>query len=62
VGWRNFFSTVLERFLQPDNAQKTSRGHPDINSYVQNLLVFIFQMDEQMNGQMDGEINPVWAG
>ncbi len=62
VGWRNSFSAVLERFLQPNNAQKTSREHPDINSYVQNLRVFIFQTDERTNGQTDGEIDPVWAG
>jgi hypothetical protein len=57
-----------------DDAQKTSRGHPDFNSYVQNLRVFIFQMggrtDKRMNGrtdkrtdrQTDREINPMWAG
>ncbi len=30
-----------------DDAQKTPRGHPDFNSYVQNLHVFIFQTDRQ---------------
>ncbi len=57
-----------------DDGQKTPRGHPDFNSYMKILRVFIFQMDGQMdewtNGrtdrqtdrQIDREINPVWAG
>jgi hypothetical protein len=53
-----------------DDAQKTSLGHPDFNSYIQNLRVFIFQTDRQMDEgtnrqtdrQTDREINPVWAG
>jgi hypothetical protein len=45
-----------------DNAQKTPHGHPDFNSYVQNLRVFIFQTDRHTNRQTDREINPVWAG
>ncbi len=36
-----------------DNGQKTPRGHPDFNSYVKILCVFIFQMDGRTNGRMD---------
>ncbi len=36
-----------------DDAQKTPRGHPDFNSYVQNLRVFIFQTDRQTYIQTD---------
>ncbi len=32
-----------------DDAQKTPRGHPDFNSYVQNLPVFIFRTDRDIN-------------
>jgi hypothetical protein len=39
-----------------EDGQKTPREHPDFNSYVKVLRVFID------NRQMDGEINPVWAG
>jgi hypothetical protein len=45
-----------------DDGQKTPRGHPDFNSYVKILRVFIFQMDRITERQMDGDINPVWAG
>jgi hypothetical protein len=34
-----------------DDGQKTPRGHPDFNSYVQNLRVFIW------NGRTDGQRN-----
>jgi hypothetical protein len=40
-----------------DEAQKTSHWHPDFNSNIQNLRVFIFQTDgrtdERMNGYAD---------
>jgi hypothetical protein len=39
-----------------DDGQKTPRGHPDFNSYVKILHVFI---DNRLT---DGEINLVWAG
>jgi hypothetical protein len=40
-----------------DDRQKTPRGHPDFNSYVKILRVFIFRTDRHS----DGDINPVWA-
>ncbi len=59
----NFLLAHRNRYSEgTDDAQKTPRGHPDFNSYIQNLRVFIFQTDRQMDGQTDGEINPVWAG
>ncbi len=50
-----------------EDAQKTSRGHPDFNSYVQNLRVFIFQsdgqMDERTNRQTDRQAEKlIWCG
>ncbi len=42
-----------------EDGQKTPRGHPDFNSYVQILRVFID--NGQMNRQTDGDINLVWA-
>jgi hypothetical protein len=43
-----------------DDGQKTPRRHPDFNSYVKILRVFIW--NRQTNRQTDGEIDPVWAG
>jgi hypothetical protein len=43
-----------------DEGQKTPRGHPDFNSYVKILRVFIW--NGQTDEWTDGEINPVWAG
>ncbi len=47
-----------------EDGQKTPCGHPDFNSYVKILRVFIDngQMNRQTNRQTDGEINLVWAG
>ncbi len=36
-----------------DNGQKTPREHPDFNSYVKILHVFIFQMDGGMDRQTE---------
>jgi hypothetical protein len=36
-----------------DDGQKTPRGHPDFNSYVKILRVFIFQTDERTDRRMD---------
>jgi hypothetical protein len=36
-----------------DDGQKTPRGHPDFNSYVKILRVFIFKTDGQTNRQTD---------
>jgi hypothetical protein len=64
----NLLLAYRNRYLEgTDNAQKTSRGHPDFNSYVQNLCVFIFQtdgqMDERMNGQTDRQTEKlIWCG
>jgi hypothetical protein len=58
----NFLLVHRNRYLEGMNdRQKTPCGHPDLNSYIQNLCVFIFQMDGRTNGLTDGEINPVWA-
>ncbi len=43
-----------------DDGQKTPRGHPDFNSYVKILRVFI--TDRHTDRQTVGEIKPVWAG
>jgi hypothetical protein len=63
----NFLLAHRNSYLEGiEDGQKTPRGHPDFNSYVKILHVFIFQMDGQTNGQMDRqtdkEINPEWAG
>jgi hypothetical protein len=48
------FTFFLPYYLEgTDNAQKTPRGHPDFNSYVQNLRVFIFRMDGRMDGRTE---------
>ncbi len=62
---------ILNRYLEGmDNGQKTPHGHPDFNSYVKILCVFID------NGQLEKliwcglgmepnrflQVNPVWAG
>jgi hypothetical protein len=36
-----------------DDGQKTSRGHPNINSYVTNLRVLVFITDGQTDRQTD---------
>jgi hypothetical protein len=41
-----------------DDGQMTPRGYSNFNSYIKNLHVLVLRMDEQI----DGEINPVWAG
>jgi hypothetical protein len=41
-----------------DDGQKTPRGHPEFNSYMKILRIFIFRTDRQP----DRDINPVWAG
>jgi hypothetical protein len=46
----------LERM---DDGQKTPHGHPDCNSYVKILGVFIFQMDRQTDGQTE---KLIWCG
>jgi hypothetical protein len=46
-----------------DKGQKTQRGHPDFNSYVKILRVFIFQMDGRTNGQTDRQTEKlIWCG
>ena len=59
----NFLLVHRNRYSEGINdGQKTPRGHPDFNFYVQNLCVFIFQTVGQTDGLTDTEINPVWAG
>jgi hypothetical protein len=48
---RNWYSEGIE------DGQKTPRGHPNFNSYVENLCVLVFQTD----GLTDADNNPVWA-
>ncbi len=44
----NFLLAHRNRYSEGMNGgQKTPRGHPDFNSYVKILRVFIFQIDEQ---------------
>jgi hypothetical protein len=55
------------RYLEwRDNGQMNPRGYNNCNSYVKNLLLFVFitdrQTDRQTNGQTDRKINLVWAG
>jgi hypothetical protein len=50
----NFLLAHRNRYLEgTDDGQKTPRGHPNLNSYVQNLPVFVFQTDRQTDGQTD---------
>jgi hypothetical protein len=61
----NFLLVHRNRYSEGmDDGQKTPRGHPDFNSYVKILRVFIDngRTNRQTDGQTDGEINPVWAG
>jgi hypothetical protein len=37
-----------------EDGQKTPRGYPNVNSYMENLRVLVFRTD----GRMDGAINP----
>jgi hypothetical protein len=49
-----FLLAHRNRYMEgTEDAQKNPCGHPDFNSYVQNLLVFIYQTDGRMDGQMD---------
>jgi hypothetical protein len=49
----NFLLAHRNRYLEGmDDGQKTPHGHPDFNSYVKILCVFID------NRWMDGDINP----
>jgi hypothetical protein len=54
----NFLLAHRNRYSEGmDDAQQTPRGHPDFNSYVQNLRVFIFQTDRQTDEQMNRQRN-----
>jgi hypothetical protein len=57
-------------FRIPDRqTDRQTDGDDNFNSYIQNLRVFVFQIDRQTDGwtdrqtdrQTDREINPVWA-
>ncbi len=53
----NFLLTHRNRYSEgTDDAQKIPQGHPDFNSYVKILRVFIFQTDRQMDGQAEKSI------
>jgi hypothetical protein len=55
----NFLLVHRNRYSEGmDDGQKTPCRHPDFNSYVKILRVFIFQTDRQT----DRKINLVWAG
>jgi hypothetical protein len=50
----NFLLAHRNRYLEgTDNGQKTSRGHPNFNSYIQNLHVLVFQVDRWTDRQTD---------
>ncbi len=34
-----------------DDRQKTPRGHPNFDSYIENLPVLVFRMDRRTDGQ-----------
>jgi hypothetical protein len=54
----NFLLRHRNRYSEGrDDGQKTPRGHPNFNSYIQNLYVLVFQTDGQTNRQMDGRMN-----
>ncbi len=56
----NFLLAHRNRFSEGmDDGQKTPRGHPDFNSYVKILRVFIW--NRWMNRQTDGDTYCVWA-
>jgi hypothetical protein len=49
-----FLLVHRNRYLEGmDDRQKTPRGHPDFNSYVKILRVFIFQTDRRTDEQTD---------
>jgi hypothetical protein len=62
----NFLLIHRNRYLEGmDDGQKTPRGHPDlIPTRKFNVFSYITdkRTDKQTNGQIDREINPVWAG
>ncbi len=50
----NFLLAHRNRYLEgTDNRQKTPCGHPNFNSYIQHLHVFVFQTDRQMDRQTE---------
>jgi hypothetical protein len=61
MGWRNRSKTAEKSSSSPhtagvlegmDNGQKTPLGHPNLNSYIQNLLFFCIP-DRLVNGRTD---------
>jgi hypothetical protein len=58
-----FLLAHRNRYLEEmDDRQKTPRGHPDINSYVKNLHVLVFQTDGWRDRQTDKEIHLLLVG
>jgi len=56
----NFLLAHRNRYSEGmDDRQMTTRGYPNLNSYVKNLFFCI--PDAQLDGQKDREINLVWA-
>ncbi len=61
----NFLLIHRNRYSEEmDNGQKTPRRHPDFNSYVKILCVFIEngQTNRQTDSRMDGDINLLHVG
>ncbi len=61
----NFLLTHRNRYSEEmEDGQKTPRGHPDFNSYVKILRVFIFQTDDGLtDGRTDGRTEKIiWYG
>jgi hypothetical protein len=53
LNW-NFLLSHRNRYSEgTEDGQKTPCGHPNFNSYIQNLRVFVFQTDKQTDGQTD---------
>ncbi len=61
----NFLLKHRNRYSEGmDDGQKTPRGHPDFNSYVKILRVFITngQTNRQTDRQMEKYTRCAWAG
>ncbi len=59
----NFLFEHRNRYSEgTDDAQKTPRGHPYLNSYVQNLRVFIFRTDGRTDGRRHSFLQPGTVG
>jgi hypothetical protein len=60
----NFLLAHRNRYLEGmDNGQKTPCGHPNFDSYVQNLHFFVFQTDGPTDKPTDRQMETlIWGG